>query len=81
GLDAVAAAIEAGERDPSAITAAGRAAMSDLDVEPEYLALVAPDRFTPVPELNGEPVLAAVAARVGDVRLIDNEILTPNRSH
>ncbi|MDQ3675734.1 MAG: pantoate--beta-alanine ligase [Actinomycetota bacterium] len=80
-LDGVRAAIDAGERDGAAITAAGRAAMSALHVEPEYLELVAPDSFTAVPHLNGEPVLAAVAARVGDVRLIDNEILTPNGSH
>jgi len=79
-LDAVRAAIDAGEQDPARITAAGRAAMAALQVEPEYIELVAPDSFTPIPRLNGEPVLAAVAARVGDVRLIDNEILTSSGS-
>jgi len=74
-LDAARAAVSAGEREAAAVAAAGRAAMSDYDVEPEYLALIAPDTFAPVVKLNGEPVLVAVAARVGDVRLIDNDIL------
>jgi pantoate--beta-alanine ligase len=74
-LDAARATARAGERDAAAVAGAGRAAMSDFGVEPEYLALVAPDTFVPIAELNGEPVLVAVAARVGDVRLIDNDIL------
>ena len=75
GLDAVRARAAAGERDPAALAAAGRAAMTALSVEPEYLALVAPDTFAPVARIDGEQVLVAVAARVGDVRLIDNDIL------
>ncbi|MDP2712742.1 MAG: pantoate--beta-alanine ligase, partial [Solirubrobacteraceae bacterium] len=65
----------AGERDATALAAAGRAAMAAFDVEPEYLELVAPDSFRPVAQVADEPVLVAVAARVGDVRLIDNDIL------
>ena len=49
--------------------------MAELDVEPEYLELVGPDTFAPVPTVGEQPVLVAVAARVGDVRLIDNDIL------
>jgi pantoate--beta-alanine ligase len=75
GLDAVRASVAAGERDAAALAAAGRAAMTALSVEPEYLALVAPDTFAPVARVDGEQVLVAVAARVGDVRLIDNDIL------
>jgi pantoate--beta-alanine ligase len=75
-LDAVRDAVAAGERDPTAIAAAGRAAMSPYRVEPEYLALVAPDTFVAVGSVDErEQVLVAVAARVGDVRLIDNDIL------
>jgi len=74
-LDATRDAVRAGERDAATIAAAGRAAMSDFDVEPEYVALVAPDSFAPVAQLNGEPVLVAIAARFGDVRLIDNDVL------
>jgi pantothenate synthetase len=36
---------------------------------------VAPDTFIPVRSVGDERVLVAVAARVGDVRLIDNDIL------
>ena len=75
GLDAVRARAAAGERDPAALAAAGRAAMTALHVEPEYLALVAPDTFAPVEQVGDEQVLVAVAARVGGVRLIDNDIL------
>jgi pantothenate synthetase len=56
--------------------------MRDLGVEPEYLELVSPDTFDLVRRIDGEQVLVAVAARVGDVRLIDNELLhTDTRSH
>jgi pantoate--beta-alanine ligase len=74
-LDAVRARAAAGERDAAALAAAGRAAMTAFSVEPEYLALVAPDTFAPVRSVGEEEVLVAVAARVGDVRLIDNDIL------
>jgi pantoate--beta-alanine ligase len=74
-LEAVRARAAAGERDPAALAAAGRAAMRAFSVEPEYLALVAPDTFAPVRSVGDERVLVAVAARVGDVRLIDNDIL------
>ncbi len=74
-LDAVRAGAASGERDAAALAAAGRAAMNPFGVEPEYLALVAPDTFAPVDSIDGEPVLVAVAARIGGVRLIDNDIL------
>jgi len=79
GLDAVRACHAAGERDAIILTAIGRAAMAELDVEPEYLELVSPDTFAPVTSVGEEPVLVAVAARVGDVRLIDNDILDAGR--
>jgi pantoate--beta-alanine ligase len=74
-LDAVRARAAAGERDPAALAAAGAAAMTAASVEPEYVALVAPDTFAPIASVGDEQVLVAVAARVGDVRLIDNDIL------
>jgi pantoate--beta-alanine ligase len=73
-LEATAAAVADGERDPEAVAAAGRAAMARLGVEPEYVALVSPDDLRPVRRINGS-VLVAVAARVGSTRLIDNTIL------
>jgi pantoate--beta-alanine ligase len=74
-LDAARGAVAGGERDPAAIAAAARTAMSAVGVQPEYLELVAPDTFAPVRRIGSERVLVAVAARVGDVRLIDNELL------
>jgi pantoate--beta-alanine ligase len=57
----LAAALEAGGRE---LTAAG--------VEPEYFEARDAESLQPVAELNGRPVLIAVAARVGRARLIDN---------
>jgi pantoate--beta-alanine ligase len=79
GLDAVRACHAAGERDATILAAIGRAAMAELDVEPEYLELVTPDTFAPVGAVGEQPVLVAVAARIGDVRLIDNDILDAGR--
>jgi pantoate--beta-alanine ligase len=76
-LDAVHAAIGAGERDPRAVERAGRAAMARLGVEAEYVALVRPDDLRPVERIDGD-VLVAVAARVGSTRLIDNALIGPN---
>ena len=47
-------------------------------IEPEYLEARDPDDLTPVAELNGRPVLLAVAARVGGARLIDNVLIRPD---
>jgi pantoate--beta-alanine ligase len=76
-LEAAAQAVATGARDAGQVGAAARAAMHDFDVEPEYLALVDPETLAPVAAVDQE-VLLAVAARVGDVRLIDNTILSPN---
>jgi len=62
-----------GESDAEEIAQRARQALGD--VEPEYLALVDPDSFQPINNVNGR-VLVAVAARVGDTRLIDNTIIT-----
>jgi pantoate--beta-alanine ligase len=69
--------LSSGARDAAALTAAARAAMEDFDVEPEYLALVDPDDLRPVATVDQDTLLA-VAARVGQVRLIDNTILSPD---
>ncbi|HMJ32869.1 MAG TPA: pantoate--beta-alanine ligase [Baekduia sp.] len=79
-LRAAEQALAAGTRDGATLTAAARAAMDDFDVEPEYLALVDPEDLRPVATVDQETLLA-VAARVGQVRLIDNTILTPNGRH
>jgi pantoate--beta-alanine ligase len=72
-LCAAGEALGEGERDAAALRATAQAAMAAYRVEPEYLALVDPDSFQPVDTVNGR-VLVAVAARVGDTRLIDNAL-------
>jgi len=64
--DSLAAGIEAGGRE---LEAAG--------IEPEYLEARDPENLKPVAELNGRPVLVALAARVGGARLIDNVLIRP----
>ncbi len=76
-LDAAEGAVAAGERDAAAIAAVARRAMEPFGVEPEYLALVAPDTLAPVDRIEGS-VLVALAARVGPARLIDNTLITTN---
>ena len=74
GLDAARRAVTAGERSAIAVEKAGREAMEALGVQPEYFAAVPAGTLLSSETLEGE-VLIAVAARVGDVRLIDNEIV------
>jgi pantoate--beta-alanine ligase len=73
-LRAAQASLAAGEHDPDRVRAAALAAMAPHGVAPEYLALVDPDSFEPLPSLNGR-ALVAVAARVGGTRLIDNALI------
>jgi pantoate--beta-alanine ligase len=75
-LAAAAELVAAGERSAETIVAAAREAMRPYGVEPEYLALVAPDTFEPVDTLAGRALLV-LAARIGETRLIDNAILQP----
>ncbi|MFI4984829.1 MAG: pantoate--beta-alanine ligase [Solirubrobacterales bacterium] len=65
-----------GERSSVVLLDAARERMRAVGVEPEYLALVDPDTLEPLEELAGESLLA-IATRIGDVRLIDNTVLTP----
>ena len=74
GLDAAVRAIAAGEHDPARVVACGGDVMRALAVEPEYFAVVSAETLAPLPTIEGD-VLVAVAARVGGVRLIDNEIV------
>jgi pantoate--beta-alanine ligase len=74
GLDAAVSVIAGGERDAARVETRARAAMEALGVEPEYFAVVTAPTLGPMRTLSGE-ILIAVAASVGGVRLIDNEIV------
>jgi pantoate--beta-alanine ligase len=65
-----------GERSAAAILAAAGAVLAAAGVEPEYCEIVDPDTLEGL-ELLERDALLALAARVGDVRLIDNTILRP----
>ncbi|MBJ7328878.1 MAG: pantoate--beta-alanine ligase [Solirubrobacteraceae bacterium] len=79
-LRAAADAVAAGTVSAADVLAAARAEFAARGVEPDYVELVDPTTFSSVEAVNGQALLA-VAARVGDVRLIDNQPLTSNGSH
>jgi pantoate--beta-alanine ligase len=76
-LDAAEAAVASGEYDADRVVEAARGAFAELDVDPDYVEVVAPDTFSPVERIDGT-ALIAVAARVGPARLIDNALLNSN---
>ncbi len=57
--------------------AAARRELDAAGVEPEYLEARDAEKLDPVAELNGRPVLIAVAAQIGRARLIDNVLIRP----
>jgi pantoate--beta-alanine ligase len=75
-LEAARALAATGERSARRLLEAARAALRPFDVEPEYLELVEPETLEPLDTLTHEALLA-IAARIGEVRLIDNAILSP----
>jgi pantoate--beta-alanine ligase len=75
-LNAACERVAAGERDGRALLDAARRAMTPFGVEPEYVALLDPETLVPVDVLAREALLA-IAARIGEVRLIDNTLLDP----
>jgi pantoate--beta-alanine ligase len=68
-------AAQAGERDPGTVRRAALAELTSAGVEPEYLELVSAATLAPVDRIDGD-VLAVVAARVGETRLIDNTLVS-----
>jgi pantoate--beta-alanine ligase len=74
---ALAAAEEAASsgRPLEAALDAARAELRRAGVEPEYLEARDAEDLTPANDLNGRPVLVALAARVGRARLIDNTVI------
>jgi pantoate--beta-alanine ligase len=64
----------AGERSAAALLDAAREPLHAFGIEPEYLALVDPDTLEPLDQLAGAGLLA-LAARIGEIRLIDNAVL------
>ena len=78
-LRAAEEAARGGETSTDALVETARNELRRAGIEPEYVEARAAEDLSPVAELNGRPVLVAVAARVGRARLIDNVLITPNR--
>jgi len=74
GLDAALSAIDAGAPDADTVIRAATDAMRKDGIDPEYFAVVDALSLEPMQNLHGD-ILIAVAARVGPVRLIDNELI------
>jgi pantoate--beta-alanine ligase len=70
-------AARAGETSTEALVETARNELRASGIEPEYVEARAAEDLSPIAELNGRPVLVAVAARVGKARLIDNVVITP----
>lgn len=68
------ALLEGGERDPARIVEEVGAHMTDVEID--YIALVDSEEFQPVTVIDREITLA-VAAKVGQTRLIDNIKFNP----
>lgn len=67
--------VEAGQRDAAVILARMRELFAGApDLRIDYLALVDPETLAEVRQVDG-PTLAAIAAFVGGMRLIDNQLL------
>jgi len=70
-------AVRRGERSAAALIETVESELRNAGVEPEYVEARDAEDLSPVAELNGRPVLVAVAARVGRARLIDNVVINP----
>jgi pantoate--beta-alanine ligase len=66
-----------GETATSSLVEAARNELRNAGIEPEYVEARSAEDLSPVAELNGRPVLVAVAARIGRARLIDNVVIDP----
>ena len=64
-------------RDAEASTKTYETVLDEGKLEPEYLELVSPDTLAPLARVDGHPILALIAARMGTTRLIDNELIQP----
>jgi pantoate--beta-alanine ligase len=77
-LQAAERAARDGETSAGALVEAARTELRNAGIEPEYVEARSAEDLSPIAELNGRPVLVAVAARVGRARLIDNVVIDSN---
>jgi pantoate--beta-alanine ligase len=76
-LQCVQQKFRAGERNSAELISAARQVLaSESQVVLDYFEAVDPDRLEPVEQIT-QTTLIAVAARVGNTRLLDNVLLSP----
>jgi pantoate--beta-alanine ligase len=68
-----------GENSAAALVGAAERKLAARGVQPEYVALVDPDSFEQLERLTAAGLLA-LAAWIGDVRLIDNVVVQPGHA-
>jgi pantoate--beta-alanine ligase len=66
-----------GEGSTAALMDIARAELRNAGIEPEYVEARSAEDLSVIAELNGRPVLIAIAAQVGRARLIDNVVIAP----
>jgi pantoate--beta-alanine ligase len=66
-----------GERSATVLIETIKSDLRNAGIEPEYVEARDAEDLSPVAEVNGRPVLVAVAAQVGRARLIDNVVIEP----
>jgi len=76
-LHAAAHLLAEGERSPQALTQAARAELAAAELAIDYVELVDPQTLEPLTAPLRRPALLALAASVGEVRLIDNATFDP----
>jgi pantoate--beta-alanine ligase len=77
GLEAARRTVENGLRDAASVKRAAEAIFAqEPEVRIEYLEIVDPEEMQPVERIRG-PVRIAVAAWLGETRLIDNLLIVP----
>ena len=74
-LDVAERAAQEGETSANTLVAVAREELRSAGIEPEYVEARSAEDLSPVAELNGRPVLVAIAARIGRARLIDNVVI------
>jgi pantoate--beta-alanine ligase len=75
-LGAAERAVAAGETSAEVLVAAVEEELRKAGIDPEYVEARDAEDLSAVADLNGRPVLLAVAAQVGGARLIDNVVIT-----
>ena len=76
-LRAAEQAAQEGETSTGALVELAINELRNAGIEPDYVEARSAEDLSPIAEINGRPVLVAVAARVGRARLIDNVVIAP----